>query len=229
MPRSAIVTGGSSGIGFAIARMLRDEGFELTLASRTRERIEAAAAELGAEAIAADVREEADCERLVAAHRERSGALDVLVNAAGVGIGSRVDELVTKQVDLQLDVNLRGLLLVTRAALPMLKVSRGLIVNMSSLAGTIASPGLSVYAATKAAVISVTRSLNAELEADGVRATALCPGFVDTPMSEWSGIPGERMIQPEDCAEVVRALLRLSPYARIPTVVIERLGSSGHY
>jgi NAD(P)-dependent dehydrogenase (short-subunit alcohol dehydrogenase family) len=209
--------------------MLREEGFELTLASRTPERIEAAAAELGAEAIAADVRKEADCERLVAAHRERFGALDVLVNAAGVGVGSRVDELVTKQVDLQLDVNLRGLLLVTRAALPLLKISRGLIVNMSSLAGTIASPGLSVYGATKAAVISFTRSLNAEVEADGVRATALCPGFVDTPMSEWSGIPGDRMIQPEDCAEIVRALLRLSPNARIPTVVIERLGSSGHY
>src|SRR5207247_7307292 len=117
VPRSAIVTGGSSGIGFAIARMLRDEGFGLTLASRTPERIEAAAAELGAEAIAADVREEADCERLVATHRERYDALDVLVNAAGVGIGSRVDELVTKQVDLQLATTLRGLLPVTRAGL----------------------------------------------------------------------------------------------------------------
>jgi NAD(P)-dependent dehydrogenase (short-subunit alcohol dehydrogenase family) len=229
VPLSAIITGGSSGIGFAIARMLREEGFELTLASRTFERVEAAAAELGADAVAADVREESDCERVVTAHRERFGSLDVLVNAAGVGIGGRVGELVTKHVDLQLDVNLRGLVLVTRAALPMLETSRGLIVNMSSLAGTIASPGLSVYAATKAAVISFTRSLNAELESKGVRATALCPGFVDTPMSAWSGIPGERMIRPEDCAEIVRALLRLSPHARIPTVVLERLGSGASY
>jgi NAD(P)-dependent dehydrogenase (short-subunit alcohol dehydrogenase family) len=229
VPRSAIVTGGSSGIGLAIARMLRQEGFELTLASRGGERLEAAAAELGAQLVAADVREEADCERIVAAHVARSGALDVLVNSAGVGIGSRVEELATKHVDLQLDVNLRGLVLVTRAALPLLKASRGLIVNMSSLAGTIPSPGLSVYAAAKAAVISFTRSLNAELEADGVRATALCPGFVDTPMAAWSGIAGERMIQPEDCAEVVRALLRLSPYARVPAVIIERLGSDASY
>jgi NAD(P)-dependent dehydrogenase (short-subunit alcohol dehydrogenase family) len=225
MAGSALVTGGSSGIGLAIARMLRAEGYCLTLVARRHERLEAAATELEAQAIAADVREEADCERIVEAHRERYASLDVLVNSAGVGIGSRVEELRTKDVDLQLDVNLRGLLLVTRAALPLLRDTRGLIVNLSSISGALPAPGLSVYAATKAAVISLTRSLNAELEADGVRATALCPGFVDTPMASWSAIPGERMIQPEDCAEIVRALLRLSPFARIPTIVVERVGS----
>ena len=81
--------------------------------------------------------------------------------------------------------------------------------------------------AAKAAVIALTRSLNGELEADGVRCTAICPGFVDTPMAEWSGIPPDEMIQPEDCAEVVRMLLRLSPRARIPQVVIERVGGEG--
>jgi NAD(P)-dependent dehydrogenase (short-subunit alcohol dehydrogenase family) len=229
MTRSALVTGGSSGIGLAIARVLREEGFGLTLTARTEERLAAAAHELGALAVPADVRSEEDCERIVSAHHERFGSLDCLVNSAGVGIGSRVEDLQTKHVDLQLDVNLRGLLLVTRAALPLLKASRGSIVNLSSLAGTIPGPGLSVYAATKAAVISVTHSLNAELEADGVRATALCPGFVDTPMAAWSSIPAERMIQPQDCGEVVRALLHLSPYARIPVVVIERLGSGSSY
>jgi NAD(P)-dependent dehydrogenase (short-subunit alcohol dehydrogenase family) len=226
--RSALVTGGSSGIGLAIARMLRDEGYELTLAARRPERLDAVARDLSAQAVAGDVREESDCERIVSAHRERFGSLDVLVNSAGVGIGSRIEELRTKDLDLQLDVNLRGLFLVTRAALPLLKPSRGLIVNLSSLAGTVPGPWLSVYAATKAAVISLTRSLNAELEADGVRATALCPGFVDTPMAAWSSIPGEQMIRPEDCAEVVRSLLRLSPTARIPAVVIERLGSGSY-
>jgi NAD(P)-dependent dehydrogenase (short-subunit alcohol dehydrogenase family) len=229
MARSALVTGGSSGIGLAIARMLREEGFELTLAARTPERLDSAAEELAAHAVQADVRHEDDCERLVAAHRARFGSLDVLVNSAGVGIGSRVEDLQTKHVDLQLDVNLRGLLLVTRASLPLLKERRGLIVNLSSLAGTVPGPGLSVYAATKAAVISLTHSLNAELEADGVRATALCPGFVDTPMTAWSSVPGAHMIRPEDCTEVVRALLRLSPQARIPVVVIERLGSGVSY
>jgi NAD(P)-dependent dehydrogenase (short-subunit alcohol dehydrogenase family) len=75
-------------------------------------------------------------------------------------------------------------------------------------------------------VIALTRSLNAELDGDGVRAVALCPGFVDTPMAEWTGMRGDEMIQPEDCAEIVRMCLRLSPRARIPQVVIERLGAS---
>lgn len=227
MSRSALVTGGSSGIGLAIARALGEDGYGLTLASRRAEKVEQAAAELGALAVAADVSNEEDCERLVAAHEERFGGLDVLVNSAGIGIGGRVEELSTKHFDLQLDVNLRGLFLVTKLCLPMLKASRGWIVNLASIAGTIPTPGLSAYGASKAAVIALTRTLNAELEGDGVRATAICPGFVDTPMAQWSGIPGDEMIRPEDCAEIVRALLRLSPHARVPQIVIERLDAGG--
>jgi NAD(P)-dependent dehydrogenase (short-subunit alcohol dehydrogenase family) len=224
--RSALVTGGSSGIGLAIARMLRAEGFELTLASRTKEKIEAAAAELGAHAVAADMAKEDDCIRAVAQHKEQFGSLDVLVNSAGIGIAGTVESVQAKHIDLQLGVNLRGLLLVTREAIPLLKASRGWIVNLASIAGTTATPGLTVYGATKAAVIAVTRSQNAELEADGVRSIAICPGFVDTPMAEWSGIASEEMIQPEDCAEIVRMCLRLTPHARIPQVVVERVGAA---
>lgn len=222
---SALVTGGSSGIGLAIARMLREEGHDLTLVARTPERVEAAAADLGAHAVAANLALEADCERAVAAHRERFGGLDVLVNSAGVGIADASDALVAKHVDLQLAVNLKGLLLVTRAALPLLRESRGWIVNLASIAGTTPTPGLLVYGATKAAVIAATRTLNAELDSDGVRAIAICPGFVDTRMASWSGVPPEEMIQPEDCAEIVRMCLRLSPHARIPQVVVERVGA----
>jgi NAD(P)-dependent dehydrogenase (short-subunit alcohol dehydrogenase family) len=223
---SALVTGGSSGIGLAIARMLREEGYELTLASRTAAKVEAAAAELGAHAIAADLSKEEDCARVVAEHHERRGGLDVLVNSAGIGIAGTVESLQAKHVDLQLSINLRGLLLVSRDAIPLLKHSKGWIVNLASIAGTTATPGLTVYGATKAAVIALTRSQNAELDADGVRAIAICPGFVDTAMAEWSGLAGDEMIQPEDCAEIVRMCLRLSPNARIPQVVVERVGSS---
>src|SRR5579862_2794307 len=226
MARAALVTGGSSGIGLAIARMLREEGFELTLVSRRPEKVEAAAAELGAVAIAANMADADDCARAVAEHGERFGRLDVLVNSVGVGVGGRIEDLPVKQLDLQLDVNLRGLFLVTQAAIPLLRDARGWIVNLASIAGTVPTPGLATYGATKAAVISLTRSLNGELDGAGVRAIAICPGFVDTPMAEWSGIPSEEMIRPEDCAEVVRMALRLSPYARIPQVVIERMGSS---
>jgi NAD(P)-dependent dehydrogenase (short-subunit alcohol dehydrogenase family) len=223
MERAALVTGGSSGIGLAIARALSEDGFALTLASRTREKVEAAAEELGAHAIAADVSREEDCERIVAEHRERFGRLDVLVNSAGLGIAGTPDQLSTKYLDLQLGVNLRGLMLVTRAAVPMLRESRGLVVNVASIAAHIPAPPLTVYAASKAAVVSYTNSLNAALAEDGVRATALSPGFVDTPMATYSGLEAEEMIQPEDCAEAVRLLLRLGPQARIPEIVIERV------
>ena len=224
MAKAALITGGSSGIGLAIARALRDEGYDLTLAARKPEKLEAAAADLDASVSFANVADEEDCARLVEEHRERFGRIDVLVNSAGVGIGGQVGSISAKQLDLQLDVNLRGLVLVTQAALPLLRESRGIVVNLASIAGTIPTPGLSIYGATKAAVIAFTRSLNAELDGDGVRATAICPGFVDTAMTTWTGLPGAEMIQPEDCAEVVLMLLRLSPRARIPQVVLERVG-----
>jgi NAD(P)-dependent dehydrogenase (short-subunit alcohol dehydrogenase family) len=225
--RSALITGGSSGIGLAIGRMLREEGFELTLASRTAEKVEAAAAELGATAIAADVSKPEDCERVVSDHVARTGGLDLLVNSAGIGIAARVEDAQLKHIDRQLRINLRGLVLVSQAAIPHLRETRGWIVNLASIAGTQPVPILPIYAATKAAVISLTHSLNADLDDDGVRAIALCPGFVDTPMAEFAGLSSEEMIRPEDCAEVVRMCLRLSPHARVPQVVIERVGSSG--
>ena len=224
--KSALVTGGSSGIGLAVARVLAEEGYALTLASRTREKVEAAAAELGAMALAANVASEEACAELVAAHVQRHGGLDVLVNSAGIGITGGIEEQTLKQIDLMLGVNLRGLIAVTKYALPHLRESRGWVVNLASIAGTEPVPQLQVYAATKAAVISLTRSLNGAHEGDGIRAIAICPGFVDTPMAEWSGIPREEMIRPEDCGEIVRMCLRLSPHARVPVVVVERVGST---
>ncbi|HEX9378209.1 MAG TPA: SDR family oxidoreductase [Gaiellaceae bacterium] len=227
MDKAALVTGGSSGIGFAIASMLRENGFALTLASRTPEKVEAAAKMLGAHAVAADVADAEDCRRLVEEHRAQHGRLDVLVNCAGIGIAGTVDELETKHIDLQLNVNLRGTILVTAAALPMLRERHGLIVNLASIAGTIPSPQLPVYGASKAAVIQFTKTLNRGEQEHGIRATAISPGFVDTPMAEWAPIPSEQMIRPEDCAEVVRTLLNLSPHARIPHLVIERVSAGG--
>jgi NAD(P)-dependent dehydrogenase (short-subunit alcohol dehydrogenase family) len=221
---SALVTGGSSGIGLAIARMLREEGFALTLAARKLERLEAAAAVLGATPVAVDVRHEEDCARIVTAHLEAHGGLDVLVNSAGVGIAGTIGDMQTKHFDLQQSVNLRGAFLVTREALPALRGAKGYVVNLASIAGTVPTPGLASYGAAKAALIALTRSLDREEADAGVRVTAICPAFVDTPMAEWTGLSSEEMIRPEDCAEIVRALLRLSPAARVPVVVIERAG-----
>lgn len=226
MDKAALVTGGSSGIGLAIATMLSENGFALTLASRTREKVLVAAEALGAHAVTADVAKEDDCRRIVEEHREQHGRLDLLVNSAGVGTAGSIDELDTRHIDLQLNVNLRGLMLVTAAALPLLRESSGIIVNIASIAGTIPTPSLPVYGATKAAVIQFTNTLNQAEEEHGIRATALSPGFVDTPMTDFAPIPKEQMIRPEDCAEAVRALLRLSPKARIPHIVIERVAAA---
>ena len=224
--RSALVTGGSAGLGLALARMLREEGHELTLVARRPEPLEEAAAELEATAVAANLADPDECVRIVAAHAERFGGMDVLVNSAGVGIGGSFAEQETKRIALQLDVNIRGTMVVTRESLPLLRASSGHVVNLASIAGTIPVPGLAVYGATKAALISFTNSLNREEAAHGVRATAICPAFVATRMTDWTGIPPEEMIQVEDVAEIVRTILRLSPFARVPQVVIERVGDA---
>ena len=222
--KSALVTGGSAGIGLALARMLRDEGYGLTLAARRPEPLADAAAELDAEAVAANLADPDECVRAVAAHAERFGGMDVLVNSAGIGIGGSFGDQTTKAIDLQLGVNLRAALVVTREALPLLRASGGHVINLASIAGTIPTPGLAVYGATKAALISFTNSLNREEAEHGVRATAICPAFVATRMTEWTGLPTEEQIQPDDIAELVRAILHLSPKARVPEVVIERVG-----
>jgi NAD(P)-dependent dehydrogenase (short-subunit alcohol dehydrogenase family) len=223
---SALVTGGSSGIGLAIAQMLAEEGYALTLAGRKLDRLEAAQEGVDAAIVQADVSSEDDCLKLVAEHLELHGGLDVLVNSAGLGIAGTVADTTTKAWDLQQAVNLRGAFLVTRAALPALRVTKGLVVNLASIAGTVPTPGLAAYGATKAALIALTRTLAREEADNGVRATALCPGFVDTRMAAWTGIPADEMITPADCAEIVRALIRLSPAARVPVVVLERAGDT---
>jgi 3-oxoacyl-[acyl-carrier protein] reductase len=157
-----------------------------------------------------------------AAHADRFGRLDVLVNSAGVGIAGMIADTSFKHWNLQRAVNLDATFLVTREALPLLRESRGYVVNLASIAGTLAAPGLAAYGAAKAAVIALTRTLVREEADHGVRATAVCPGFVDTPMAAWTGIASEHLIHPDDCAEIVLALLRLSPAARVPLVVIER-------
>ena len=98
------------------------------------------------------------------------------------------------------------------------------MITLASIAGTIPTPGLAVYGATKAALIALTSSINREESEHGVRATAISPGFVATRMTDWTGIPAEEQIQPDDIAALVRAVLHLSPHARIPNIVVERLG-----
>jgi len=239
LDRAAIVTGASSGIGLAIARMLGQEGHGLTVTARRPEKLEQAAAELaeqtGAEieVVAGNMASEEDIARVVAAHRERFGRLDVLVNNAGVGIGAPVGETQTKKLDMQLDVNLRSIVLFYRDCVEMLKAAgaehrNALVVNTASVAGKSGQAWLAVYSATKFGVVGYTQAMNKELAADGVKSTALCPAFVDTAMTDFvkGSVAAEEMIRPEDIAETVRMLLRLSPACVIPEVIFQRPGEA---
>jgi NAD(P)-dependent dehydrogenase (short-subunit alcohol dehydrogenase family) len=234
--RAALVTGGSSGIGLAISRALAEDGYEVTISARRPDKLEAAAATLAADgldvsAVPANVASEDDLKALVAAHRERCGRLDVLVNNAGVGIGSAIDEVETKKVDMQLDVNLRSYVLAMREAMPMLREAgaehgKALIVNTASIAGKGGQGWLAVYSATKAGVIGLSQATQMEVGQAGIQVTALCPAFVDTAMTEWvqGQVKPEEMIQPDDLAETVRLLLRTSRYCLIPEIVFTRPG-----
>ena len=234
--RAALVTGASSGIGLAISRALAEDGYAITASARRPQKLEEAVAGLAADgfevtAVPADVSSEDDIKALVAAHREKYGRLDVLVNNAGVGIGGAVEEAETKKIDMQIDVNLRSYVIAMREALPMLKEAgaehgTALIVNTASIAGKGGQGWLAVYSATKAGVIGLSQATQMEVGKDGVQVTALCPAFVDTPMTEWvqGQVKPEEMIQPEDLAETVRLLLRTSRYCLIPEVVFSRPG-----
>jgi NAD(P)-dependent dehydrogenase (short-subunit alcohol dehydrogenase family) len=236
--RAAIVTGASSGIGLALAHLLGEEGHALTIASRRAEKLESACSQLqeagfDVQAVVADVGDEEAIRRVVAAHRERHDRLDVLVNSAGVGMGEAVGEITTRKLDIQLATNLRSIPILYRECLDLLAVAgaehgNALVVNLSSIAGKQGEAWLSVYSATKAGVVGFTQAMNRELKGQGIKSTALCPAFVDTPMTDFIKdrlAPGD-MIQVSDVAESVRFLLRLTPGCIVPEIVFTGRGGS---
>jgi NAD(P)-dependent dehydrogenase (short-subunit alcohol dehydrogenase family) len=236
--RAAIVTGASSGIGLAIARVLGEEGHALTVAARRPDKLDGAAQGLVAEgfdvqAVAANVSDEAEIQKVVAAHREKYGRLDVLVNNAGVGVGAAVADIETKRLDMQLDINLRSIVLFYRECMPMLREAAAehksvLVVNTSSISGKHGEAWLSVYSATKHGVVGWTEAMNKELGKDGIKSTALCPAFVDTPMTDFvkGQVPADEMIRPQDIAEAVRYLLKVSPACVVPEMMFVRPGEA---
>jgi NAD(P)-dependent dehydrogenase (short-subunit alcohol dehydrogenase family) len=235
--RAALITGGSRGIGFAIADMLGAEGYALTLTARKPDGLERAVHELTAKgytvhAVPANLNDEDGIKAVVAAHHERYGRLDVLVNNGGVGIGGGAGEQLTKFIDLQLDVNVRAVALFYRECLEMLTAAgaehrKALVVNLASMAAKHPLASFSVYSATKAAVVSLTVAMNEELAPRGIKSVALCPGWVNTGMTEFmrESVPPEDMLNPEDISSAVKFLLGLSPAAVIPEIAFERPGA----
>jgi short-subunit dehydrogenase len=232
--RAALITGASRGIGLALAETLGEEGYALTLAARKADTLEAAAEELrdrGFEVqhVAGSLADEEVIREVVSRHRDRYGRLDVLVNNAGVGIGAAAAEHQTRFVDLQLGVNLRAVILFYRECLEMLRAAgaehrAALVVNLASLAAKSPQPWLSVYGATKAGVVAYTQAMNRELNGEGIKNIAFCPGFVDTDMSDFikGSVPAEQMLRTSDIAEALRFVLRTSSACIVPEVIFQR-------
>jgi ketoreductase len=233
---AALITGASSGIGLALAHALGEDGYDQTVLARRPDKLAAAVRELRAagvdvQAIDCDVRNEAAVTAAVDAHRSRFGRLDVLVNNAGVGIGQYAEDLTMKAIERQLTTNLQSIFLFYREALPMLAAAgaehgQATVVNISSASGKHGEAWLGVYSATKHGVVGYTQAMNAELVSAGIKSTALCPAFVDTPMAEFvkAQAGADRMITVTDIVESVRFLLRTSRGCVIPEIEFENPG-----
>ena len=237
--KSAIITGASSGIGFAIARELGRNGYALTVTSRRQDRLSLAADRLRAENfvvedIALNMADEEAAVKVVARHEERFGRLDVLVNNAGMGVLGELDAVSVKHIDLQLAVNLRAVILGYRAALPLLRVAgaehgNALVVNTASVTAIRPEPLMAMYATTKAAIVGLTRAMNLDLGDAGIKSTALCPGRVATEMTsdQHGHTAPEQMISAEDVASAVGWLLTLSSQCVVPEIPFLRPGNKG--
>ena len=231
--QTAIVTGAGRGIGRAVALELAGMGADIVVAeldTATGESVAEEVRSLGRRALAlcTDVTQRADLEAMVSRTVDEFGRIDVLVNNAAIYRAQPVLEISEAHWDRMMDLNVRALFFASQAVLPhMLAAQRGAIVNVASVAAMIASGLASPYCASKAAVISITRSLALAVAADGVRVNAVCPGYVQTemwaqleeevsaivdmPREEFSRqrlaqIPLRRWEQPEDVARVVAFL-----------------------
>ena len=183
----ALITGGGSGVGAAVARLFAHEGAKVVVTGRRREPIEAVAAEIAGVSVAGDTSDPAHASEAVAAAVSAFGCLDVVVASAGMGIEGSVGDMDDEHWRRTLDVNLTGPMMITRAALPaMLERGGGSVVLVSSTNAMAAAPLSAAYDASKAALNALARAIAVDYGLQGIRANALCPGWIITPMGDES-------------------------------------------
>jgi len=232
----AIVTGGNSGIGEAIAKFLAKRNFTVVVAGRRSEENKRVVAEIAAAggppalAKTADVSQENDCLALIRDCLSDQGRLDLLINNAGIGGKGTLSETSTEDFDRVMKTNLYGPYWCAREAFRAMQDQepdpdtrlRGAILNISSVCGLDAWAGVGMYAASKHGLVGLTRALAAEGAEAGIRAAAICPAMVATPMT---GVSGEDVISPKDIATTVGYLLDLGPAAWPREIAIPRRGA----
>lgn len=214
----AIVTGGSSGIGKAVVERLAWEGAEVVIADLDEEKGRKVAHEVGVEFKECDVSSFEDVKKVVEETVEMYGKLDIIVNNAGIGSVDGIEEMDIEEYRKIIRVNLDGVMHGCKAAVPHLKESKGCIVNMASIYGLVGDKGSTAYNTAKGGVVNLTRSVANDLAEHDVRVNSICPGFVDTPMTEEvqedeefmahieNMTPLGRMADPEEIASAVTFL-----------------------
>lgn len=227
--KTAVVTGASRGIGLAIASKLGRLGASVAICSRKSEDLERAASGLRQQGITtlpivADVTQASDLENLIEQTRNQLGEIEILVNNAGIGIFGPFFERNESDWDAVLDTNLKAVFLASRAVTPgMIRLGRGHIINISSLASKSAFAGGAVYCASKWGLMGLTACMAEDLRANGIRVCVICPGSVATQFSPHAGKPPGTLLDPEDVAHAVEALVTQSPQSFISEIDLRPL------
>jgi 3-oxoacyl-[acyl-carrier protein] reductase len=222
----ALVTGGSRGIGLAIARRLGRMGAKVAICARHPSRLESAQQELagvGVQALTAvaDVTQAAEVAATVARVNTELGPIDILVNCAGLGVFGAFHERSELEWDTVLDTNLKSVFLMSRAVAPeMIRRRRGHIINISSLAGKNAFANGGLYCASKWGLMGLTYCMAEELRAQGIRVSAICPGSVATEFSTHAGRDQDKLLQPNDVAHAVAMILTEGPQCFISEILL---------
>ena len=240
---SALVTGASRGIGLGVATHLAAQGWALTVTARDADRLDLVADQLRAsggtvQAVAGDMADEATSHAVVDAHAATHGTLNALILAAGVGSAGPLDGYPMRRLDKQWAVNVRAPFALVARAIPLLRAAvqsdpaRGArVIALTSIEGIYPQADLAAYGASKAALISLVKSINVEESANGVSASAISPAFVDTDMSAWvaDSISPDSMISVADVVKVVDTILSVSANTILPHIVINRRGAGAHH
>ena len=222
----AVVTGASRGIGLAIARRLGQMGARVSLCARNAANLERAASGLRAAgiqvlALRTAVTRGVEVASLVSETQRTFGPVDILVNNAGIGIFGPFQEQTEADWNSVMDTNLKSVFLVSRAVAPeMIRRKTGHIINIGSLAGKSALANGAIYCASKWGLLGLTGCMAEELRAHGIRVSAICPGSVATEFSPHAGKDPARMLQPEDVAHAVAALVTQAPGSFISEVLM---------
>lgn len=225
----AIVTGGSSGIGLAVADAFAQEGMIIAIAARGKDLLQKAAASLESKganvrAVQADVSIAADVNDMIKQTIDTFGRVDILVNTAGIMKWNPIQRVKEDEWDEIIAVNLKSAFLCTQAVLPIMKrQGSGYIFNISSMAAKKAKAGWGAYSVSKAGLMSLTETLKEEVTSHNIKVTAICPAYVDTPQHKSSKMDRQKMIKPSDIAKAILFLLRLSDHAIVKEIVIDNI------